>query len=192
MKIYSPLIEKAIDFALDIHEIQQQQKRKITHNPYITHLLSVAIILSRVTQDDEVIAAGILHDTIEDCDPKGCVTKEILELKFGKNVSQYVFEVTDEFTIKNFLERKREALNKVIAGSKQGQLIKSADLIHNMSDLTLNHHKIGDAIYNHFSGSKKEMLERYCETVEALAKVWPQNPLLEDLQDAFENFKKLQ
>ena len=58
------MIDKAITFATKAHE---GQFRKGTKLPYIVHPLEVGVIVSRMTQDKEVIAAAILHDTLEDC-----------------------------------------------------------------------------------------------------------------------------
>ena len=56
------MIDKAITFATKAHE---GQFRKGTKLPYIVHPLEVGVIVSRMTQDKEVIAAAILHDTLE-------------------------------------------------------------------------------------------------------------------------------
>ena len=58
------MIDKAITFATKAHE---GQFRKGTKLPYIVHPLEVGVIVSRMTQDKEVIAAAILHDTLEGC-----------------------------------------------------------------------------------------------------------------------------
>lgn len=69
--IYTPLIQKAVSFAIKVHELDAKQKRKGKEVPYITHPLTVGLIVSRVTQDENTICAGVLHDTIDDCKPKG-------------------------------------------------------------------------------------------------------------------------
>ena len=59
------VIEKAIMFATQAHE---GQVRKGTDRPYIVHPLEVGRIVASMTEDEEIISAAILHDTIEDCD----------------------------------------------------------------------------------------------------------------------------
>ena len=81
--LYSPLIQKAIDFAVSVH---RTQTRKGKATPYIVHSLSVGLILSRVTDNEDIIIAGILHDTIEDCKPYGSVTKELIAQEFNLKI----------------------------------------------------------------------------------------------------------
>ena len=61
---YSDRINHALAFAAKHHD---QQVRKGTRLPYLTHPANVAIILTRYGQDDDTVVAGILHDVIEDC-----------------------------------------------------------------------------------------------------------------------------
>lgn len=108
--IYSDKINQAIGFATKVH---QGQVRKGKNVSYIVHPLSVALILSRVTQDEDIIVAGVLHDTIEDCDPHGSVTKEIIEAQFGQHVAQMVDDVTEKDKNLPWLERKLQALEHI-------------------------------------------------------------------------------
>lgn len=66
------MIDRAIAFATRAHE---GQVRKGTTRPYIVHPLEVGRIVSVMTDDEEIISAAILHDTIEDCEE---VTEEVL------------------------------------------------------------------------------------------------------------------
>ena len=75
------MVDKAITFATKAHE---GQFRKGTKLPYIVHPLEVGVIVSRMTQDKEVIAAAILHDTLEDCKE---VTFSTLCQEFGERVA---------------------------------------------------------------------------------------------------------
>ena len=71
------MINEAIEFAAKAHE---GQLRKGTKKPYIVHPIEVSEIVSAMTDDEEVICAAVLHDTIEDC--RG-ITKDVLKLRFG-------------------------------------------------------------------------------------------------------------
>ncbi len=64
--IYTQKIQHAIRFAIKTHEGYQKQKRKGKDVPYITHPLTVGLILAKAGANEDVIIAGILHDTIED------------------------------------------------------------------------------------------------------------------------------
>ena len=74
------MINKAIEFATRAHA---GQFRKGTRRPYIVHPIEVGDIVSTMTQDEEIISAAVLHDTIEDCEG---VSREILARKFSERV----------------------------------------------------------------------------------------------------------
>ena len=78
------MIDKAIAFATKAHE---GQLRKGTNLPYILHPMEVGMIVSRMTDDNEVIAAAVLHDTVEDCDG---VSLEMIREEFGEKVARIV------------------------------------------------------------------------------------------------------
>jgi (p)ppGpp synthase/HD superfamily hydrolase len=59
----TPKIQKAINIAAEKH---LRQKRKSTGRPFIIHPFSVGFILSEFTNDEDIIAAGLLHDILED------------------------------------------------------------------------------------------------------------------------------
>ena len=77
------MVSKAIVFATKAHE---GQFRKATKIPYILHPMECAVIISGMTTDEEMIAAALLHDTVEDCD----VTIEDIRREFGSRVAQFV------------------------------------------------------------------------------------------------------
>src|SRR5262245_71829 len=91
---YSDRINHALAFAAKHHD---QQVRKGTRLPYITHPANVALILTRYGRDDDTVVGGILHDVIEDC-VRQSYTREMLEQrigdKFGMNVLDIVLVVT--------------------------------------------------------------------------------------------------
>lgn len=86
MMFYSDRLHRAIEFAVRVHHVDQDQKRKGKEDPYIVHLLSVMYILSQVSENEDLLVAGVLHDTLEDCYPKGSVTLPEIKEKFGERV----------------------------------------------------------------------------------------------------------
>src|ERR1700676_883610 len=91
--IFTPTIRKAIVFSIKTHEVYQKQKRKGKDIAYITHPLTVGLILARANAGEDVIVAGILHDTIEDSIDKKKVTRGMLAERFSKNVADLVDSV---------------------------------------------------------------------------------------------------
>ena len=126
-------IFRAASFAAKKHS---HQKRKGSDGePYINHPVEVANILTGVGEltDPDVITAALLHDTVEDCD----VSFEEIEERFGSQVAGYVRELTDDKSLPK-AERKRLQVEHAPHLSDGAKLIKLADKISNIRDVTDN------------------------------------------------------
>lgn len=125
------LIKKAYDFAENAHK---DQKRK-SGEPYFIHLVATAGNLAKLGLGSRVIAAGILHDSVED----GVATEEQLKEEFGEEIAFLVDGVTKLGHVKyQGMQRHNESLRKLfVATSKDVRvlIIKFADRIHNMQTL---------------------------------------------------------
>ena len=107
-------IAKAMKFAFDKHA---GQVRKNSNIPYIIHPLKVGELVKLVTTDEQIIAAAILHDVMEDCG----VTYKELEKEFGERVASIVLQLT-------------KPGNKPMKKSREALMIKCADVMHNIND----------------------------------------------------------
>ena len=177
----TPLIHKSITFATKVHSTQKRKGKDI---PYITHPLTVALILSRVTQDENIICAGILHDTIEDCEPYGSVTKEFLEKEFNGEIAGMVNAVTEQDKTLPWMERKMAALSYIKHMNHDSLLVKSADVLHNLVELNVDIAKWGDKVFESFNASKEDTIKRYAKLIPEIKKAWDKNPLISDLESA--------
>lgn len=124
------LIFQVMHFAADKH---RNQRRKDQHaSPYINHPIAVAEVLSAVGGVDDAVtlAAGVLHDTIEDTE----TTAEELETRFGKEISTIVEEVTDDKAL-SAEERKQLQIDHAHRKSNRARLVKLADKICNVRDI---------------------------------------------------------
>jgi (p)ppGpp synthase/HD superfamily hydrolase len=121
------LVSEAADFAARHHSGQQRKGRG--NEPYVNHLAEVANLLSIATDrtDAELVAAGWLHDTIEDT----ATTREQLAQKFGERVAALVAEVTDDMNLPK-PERRRKQIVDAPQKSPGAKLIKIADKISNI------------------------------------------------------------
>jgi (p)ppGpp synthase/HD superfamily hydrolase len=126
----SPLVERARAFAREKH---RHHLRKYTGVPYWTHTEAVADLVAGVTMDAEVIAAALLHDTIEDTD----ATYNELVKAFGKRVTALVLEVTNMSTPEDGDRATRAAIDRehLACASADGMTIKLADLIDNTTSI---------------------------------------------------------
>ena len=125
------LILKAASFAAHKHRDQRRKDEDAT--PYINHPLALACLLADEAgiTDAEVLAAALLHDTIEDT----LTTADELRAAFGERITSIVEEVTDDKSIPDKAERKR--LQEITAPkkSREAKLVKLADKTCNLRDL---------------------------------------------------------
>jgi guanosine-3',5'-bis(diphosphate) 3'-pyrophosphohydrolase len=121
------LVSEAADVAARRHNRMQRKGR--VDEPYINHLAEVANLLSAATDgsDAELVAAGWLHDTIEDT----AVTREELAHRFSERVAELVVEVTDDMSLPKD-ERRRKQVVDAPHKSPGAKLIKIADKISNI------------------------------------------------------------
>ena len=132
----SNLICRAFNFAYQLHEGQYRKSGE----PYIAHPVTVATLLRDLGGDSAMIAAGFLHDVVEDTE----VTLEEIEERFGLQVAQLVEGVTklSKFNFSSKTERQAENFRRMfLAMAKDIRVIvvKLADRLHNMR--TLEHLK---------------------------------------------------
>lgn len=129
----SCLIEKADAFADRAHH-SMRQIRRYTGEPYIVHPRRVAAMVQVVTDDEEVIAAALLHDVVEDTP----VSLEQVEQEFGKRVASFVDDLTDISTPNDGNRATRKAIDREHTRRSQpeSKTIKLADLIDNARSIT--------------------------------------------------------
>ena len=125
------LVLKAAQFAALKH--RNQLRKGSDELPYVVHLISTALLIAEVggVNDPEVLAAALLHDTIEDTE----TTPEELTAVFGKKVCRLVEEVSDDKSLEKAV-RKRLQIEHAPDLSPGAVLIKLADKISNVMDLT--------------------------------------------------------
>jgi len=189
--LYTRKISRAIRFSIKTHEVYQKQKRKGKDIPYITHPLTVGLILSRAGADEDTIIAGILHDTIEDSIPEKKVTQEMLKERFGEKVAEMVASVSESNKELPWEERKQEALEHIKNFSHESLLVKSADIISNASELLDDYEDGGEKTFSRFNAPKEKILQHYLRAIDAIIERWPQNPLADDLREITQNLQPL-
>lgn len=119
------LVSQAAEYAAIKHS---GQYRKDGVTPYFQHCKNVGNMLKEAGVDQEVIAAGYLHDTVEDTD----TTIHIIRMKFGDKVASYVGEVTHEDGSKSWEEKTQRYLENIKKASPEAQTISACDKIDNI------------------------------------------------------------
>ena len=121
------LVSEAAELAARRHAGQQRKARP--NEPYVNHLAEVACLLSAATngEDAELVAAGWLHDTLEDT----ATIREELAQRFGLRVAGLVEECTDDMSLPKS-ERRRRQVAEALKKSPGAKLIKIADKVSNV------------------------------------------------------------
>jgi guanosine-3',5'-bis(diphosphate) 3'-pyrophosphohydrolase len=127
-----PLVRRAYEFSAEAHSGQYRMSRK----PYLEHCLEVAFILAEQHLDSATIAAGLLHDVVEDTD----VTIERVKNVFGEEIAELVDGVTKigELKFQSLEEEQAEYFRKMLLSMAKDIrviIIKLADRLHNMRTL---------------------------------------------------------
>lgn len=124
--VMSEFVHKAYQFAKNAHK---GQKRKYTFEPYINHPVEVMQIVSTVPHTEEMLAAALLHDVVEDC---GVLSGEIFK-EFGLWVGWYVEDLTDVSNPSDGNRVKRKEIDRehTAQAYPEAKTIKIADLISN-------------------------------------------------------------
>jgi len=187
---YSDRINHALAFATKHHD---QQVRKGTRIPYVTHPANVAIILTRYAQDEDTIVAGILHDVIEDCVHDG-YTRDMLEGriadKFGADVLETVLQVThrkhdDDGIELSTEERKDDYLARLAQASYRARWVCAADKVHNGSTILsdLKRTDYPETVWGRFNVGREGTIRWYRRVHDSLRAVGFDAPIMRELDD---------
>ncbi len=157
-------VYKAYQFAKKAHE---GQIRKYTNEPYIYHTVEVMSIVSTVDHTEEMLAAALLHDVVEDCD----VEPAKIFKQFGLWVGWHVEDLTDvsKPTDGNRAKRKEIDRSHTQAADPNAKTIKLADLSSNSRSI-VNHNKDFARVYIKEKELLLEVLTEGDATLYAMAK----------------------
>jgi (p)ppGpp synthase/HD superfamily hydrolase len=127
------LVQLAADFAARRHV--NQRRKGASKEPYVNHLIEVADLLAEASggRDPALVAAGLLHDTLEDTEPE----YEELVAMFGEAIAAIVAEVTDDKSLPKD-ERKRRQVASAPHKSTRARLVKIADKTSNLRAIALS------------------------------------------------------
>jgi len=157
--------------------------------PYITHLLSVAFILQEYTDDEDVIIASLLHDTLEDTD----YTEEELESDFGARVCELVKTVTEPTELKGkkltWREKKQSYADQLKKGPKEAVMIAAVDKIHNFRSMVEEYYDKHELFLQDFGKHLNDRIDSYQIIANSINKRID-GPLLSEFNHVFEQFRE--
>ena len=182
---YSYRIEQAIKAAAVLHKDQVRKGK--TPFPYITHLYAVSMIVSDYTDDEDIIIAALLHDTIEDTD----YTPEELQDDFGPTVKDIVMGVTQPEQPTNAAEWKqvkKEYVKQLKEAPVGSLMVAAADKIHNMRSIVEGYFQNETGFIADFGGTVKERMMMYQDISNILNRKL-QNEILDEFNHVFDEYK---
>lgn len=143
------ILETAISFAAAAHN---GKKRKANALPYILHPMECAVIASEMTHDPEVLAAAVLHDTLEDTN----TTPEELTNIFGARICALVQAESEDKMRERPAEetwriRKEKQLAHFRHASRDEKIISLSDKLSNLRSLERDYKKQGEAVWRFFN-----------------------------------------
>jgi hypothetical protein len=207
--LFSPLLEAAVRLAArgHYHQFRKHNTDEFDDGflnlpffpdrvPYITHLMGTMCILARIGVRDEVLAASILHDYLEDVpDPDG---RESIRTNLGDEVLSLVIEVTEhkrhDLDQESTWEvRKREQLDHLARMPGDAVLIKAADVLHNMQSLLADLGATDDpeTVWKNFNAGPERQLWYFTSVIAAVTLRLGEHLLVRDLAQAINSLKPL-
>ena len=174
----SPLIRAAYEKASAAHA--GQIRNGSGGLPYIEHPVAVAERLERHGYGEEVLAAALLHDVVEDSE----TTVEELRQEFGERVAELVATLSDDASIDDYRTRKDEHRARVHEFDGAAFAIYGADKLTNSSMLHRSLEREGDAVRGEFKVPLELKLEVWGEDAAMLRHEAPQLPFLDELDEA--------
>jgi (p)ppGpp synthase/HD superfamily hydrolase len=188
---YSDRINHAFAFAAKHHD---QQVRKGTRLPYLTHPANVAVILTRYGCADDTVVAGILHDVVEDCVRENWTREMLVERigrKFGDNVLETVLTVTerrhdDDGVDLSHEDRKSDYLERLAQASEDALWVCAADKVHNAQSILsdLRRTSFPETVWGRFSAGREGTVLWYQRVTDRLREVGFTAPIVDELAAA--------
>lgn len=153
---YKKALELVADLFRDIN-------RHVTGLPFIVHLAGVSHILSKYTDDEDVIIAGLLHDVLEDIDAE-IYSEADMRRDFGDKITDIVKTVSHDESRYSKEEARQIYLQQIENGSDEAILVSGADLLYNAIDIVQGYNSYRDEMKAEFGGRRAVVREWFWGT----------------------------
>lgn len=150
-------LDRAIEFAVKAHSNSERRGKGF---PYVIHPLEAMEIVSTMTSDQELLAAAVLHDTVEDTE----VTIDDIRREFGERVASLV-DIESDIVVEgkseedSWKERKQAAIDRIENSSREAKMVSMGDKLSNMRAIWRDYETMGDRIWNIFHVRDKALHE---------------------------------
>jgi (p)ppGpp synthase/HD superfamily hydrolase len=174
----SPLTRDALVFADERHA---GQTRDLDELPFVTHPVEVACLLHDAGYSDEVVAAGVLHDVLEDTDAE----RSDLEARFGRDVADLVAAVSDDPAIEDDAERKAALRRQVAEAGECAAAVFAADKVSKAREMRARISR------GRFERKDDAKIAHYEASLEMLSELIPGHALVDQLRLELESLHAL-
>lgn len=147
--IDTQIVDRAIRFATKVHD---GVARKGTDLPYIVHPLEALAIVATITSDQDLLAAAVLHDVIEDAG----ISIDEIRREFGPHIADIVEGETDQEVqglshVDSWRQRKQATVDRLAKASRDVQIVALGDKLSNMRGMARNLRQQGDRLWQRFN-----------------------------------------
>lgn len=183
----SNIFDRAVAFALKAHEGQKRKDGGV----YILHPLEDAAIVGTMTNDLEILAAAVLHDTVEDTP----VTAEDILENFGERVAALVAHETEDKRPEmkpsdSWRIRKEESLAVLKDSGIETKMLWVGDKLSNMRSLSRAYDVLGERVFDRFNEKDPRQQRWYHETVLEYTKELADCPAYKEYKTLFDRVFK--
>ncbi|HKL12202.1 MAG TPA: HD domain-containing protein [Halanaerobiales bacterium] len=136
--------------------------------PYIVHPIEVALTLQENNMSEEIIAAGLLHDTLEDTEIKITDLKD----RFGKEITDLVIGASERLENRDntaWEERKQYTVDHLRNAERKIKYISCADKLSNIRSMIRDYDEIGDKLWSRFNRGYEKQNWYYTNLVDSLS-----------------------
>ncbi len=177
----SDLVARAYEIAREAHS---GQRRKDDGSPFITHPLAVARVLNNAGFGEDVLAAALLHDVVEDTD----LSPDEIERRFGPAVARLVEALSEDKDIDGYEERKSAHREQVERAGRDAVAIYIADKLSNLRDMRAIYRLEGEGIAPRFNAPLDVRVGLWEGDAEMAQRVAPELPFLPDFRTELAEF----
>lgn len=178
-----PVAHQAYTFARAAHG---EQRRESDAARFIVHPLEVAALLYNTRHSEAVVAAGILHDTVEDSD----LTIGKVQGAFGPEIGGIVAAMTEDPSIDDFHDRKRALREQIAAHGPDATAVYAADKVAKVREFRSRATR-GENVFAPANQPAKNKLEHYLHSLSMLEQITPDHPLVRQLRFELEILQAL-
>jgi len=175
----APLLQRAYALATEAHG---SQTRATDQTLFVEHVLEVATLLHDAGFDEELIAAGLLHDAVE----RGTATERDVRAEMGDAIASLVMALTEDRSLESFAERKTKLRTQAMAAGPRATAIFAADKLSDIRGLQRGIDASRGSIEARMGTSIAAMVGHYRESVEMIESSDPNSCFVPALRHALE------